>query len=74
MAFHLNHRRLDCHLPHCGTKLVPDEVFKDEKLYLTPYYGKPEMQQKGMAKYKVHKNNAISYHGCEYSLHSRNFS
>lgn len=60
-------------LPHCGTKLVPDEVFKDEKSYLTPYYGKPEMPQKGMAMYKVHKNNAISYHGCEYSLPSGSY-
>ena len=60
-------------LPHCGTKLVPDEVFKDEKSYLTPYYGKPEMPQKGMAKHKVHKNNVISYHGCEYSLPSGSY-
>ena len=60
-------------LPHHGTKLVPDEVFKEEKPYLTPYYGKPEMPKKGMAMYKVHKNNAISYHGCEYSLPSGSY-
>ena len=60
-------------LPHCGTKLVPDEVFEEEKGYLTPYYGKPEMPQRGMKMYKVHKNNAISYHGCEYSLPSGSY-
>ena len=60
-------------LPHHGTKLVPDEVFEEEKSYLTPYYGKPEMPQKGMVMYKVHKNNAISYHGCEYSLPSGSY-
>ena len=60
-------------LPHHGTKLVPDEVFKEEKSYLTPYYGKPEIPQRGMAMYKVHKNNAISYRGCEYSLPSGSY-
>lgn len=60
-------------LPHHGTNLVPDEVFNEERPYLTPYYGKPEMPQKGMAMYKVHKDNAISYHGCEYSLPSGSY-
>ena len=31
------------------------------------------MPQKGMAKHKVHKNNVISYHGCEYSLPSGSY-
>ena len=60
-------------LPHHGTKKVPDEVFAEEKGYLTPYYGKPEMPQKGMVMYKIHRNNAISYRGCEYSLPSGSY-
>ena len=60
-------------LPHHGTKQVPDEVFAEEKEYLSPYYGKPEMPQKGMVMYKIHRNNAISYRGCEYSLPSGSY-
>lgn len=60
-------------LPHHGTKQVPDEVFSEEKEHLTPYYGKPDMPQKGMAMYKIHRNNAISYRGCEYSLPSGSY-
>lgn len=60
-------------LPHHGTKQIPDEVFAEEKAYLTPYYGKPEMPQKGMVMYKIHRNNAISYRGCEYSLPSGSY-
>ena len=60
-------------LPHCGTKLVPDEVFEEEKAYLTPYTGIPSMPQRSMKEYKIHKNNAISYHGCEYSLPSGSY-
>lgn len=55
-------------LPHNSTKLVPDEVFIKEKNYLTPYYGKPELPRRSMQEYCVHKNNAISYHGNEYSV------
>ena len=55
-------------LPHNGTRLVPDEVFAIEKVHLTPYYGKPELPQRSMQEYCVHKNNAISYHGNEYSV------
>ena len=55
-------------LPHNTTKLVPDEVFKEEVSYLTPYVGKPEMPERCMQTYKVHKTNAFSYHGNTYSL------
>lgn len=55
-------------LPHCGTKQVPDEVFEEEKTYLTPYYGTPMMPEKPIKKYTVHKSNIIEYHGSTYSL------
>ena len=60
-------------LPHNGTKLVPDEVFKEEKPYLMPYSGVPAMPQRTMKEYKVHKTNTISYQSCEYSLPSGSY-
>lgn len=60
-------------LPHNNTKLVPDDVFKEESKYLTPYVGKPEMPNRGMKAYKVHKTNVFSYHGNTYSLPSGSY-
>jgi transposase len=55
-------------LPHCGTLLIPDEVFEKEKAYLTPYYHTPMMPEKPIREYSVRKNNVIEYHGNSYSL------
>jgi transposase len=55
-------------LVHYGTKEVPDEVFEEEKAYLTPYYGTPMMPEKPIKEYTVHKSNIIEYHGNSYSL------
>lgn len=55
-------------LAHCGTKLVPDEVFEEEKTYLIPYHHTPMMPEKPIKEYTVHKGNVIDYHGNSYSL------
>lgn len=55
-------------LPHCGTRLVPDEVFAEEKGHLAPYRGRPMMPQRTSCEHAVHKTNSISYCGNEYSL------
>ena len=60
-------------LPHCGTHLVPDEVFAEERKYLMPYNGIPKMPERQMREYKVHKTNAISYCGNDYSLPSGSY-
>ena len=60
-------------LPHCGTHLVPDEVFAEERKYLMSYNGIPKMPERQMREYKVHKTNAISYCGNEYSLPSGSY-
>ncbi len=60
-------------LPHNGIKRVPDEAFEEERRHLTPYSGSPSMPEKSMKEYKIHKNNAISYHGNEYSLPSGSY-
>jgi len=60
-------------LPHHGTRKVPDKVFEEERAYLTPYYGKPEMPRKDMKAYKVYKTNEISYCGNEYSVPTRTY-
>lgn len=60
-------------LPHCGTRLVPDEVFEEERKYLTAYNGVPKMPERQMREYKVHKTNTISYCGNEYSLPSGSY-
>lgn len=57
-------------LPHNSTKEVPDESFLEERQHLVPCTGHPSMPENGMKEYKIHKNNTISYHGCEYSLPS----
>ena len=61
-------------LPHNTTKLVPDEVFKEEVSHLTPYVGKPSMPERSMQTYKVQKTNSFSYHGNRYSLPSGSYS
>jgi len=55
-------------LPHTTTKLIPDEVFEEEKHYLTPYNGVPMLPERRMAEYTVHKSNIISYKGNDYSV------
>lgn len=60
-------------LPHCGTRLVPDEVFVEERKYLQTYNGVPMMPERSMREYKIHKTNAISYCGNEYSLPSGSY-
>lgn len=60
-------------LPHCGTKLVPDEVFAEECKHLTAYHGVPKMPERGMREYKIHKTNVISYCGNLYSLPSGSY-
>lgn len=57
-------------LPHCGTHLVPDEVFVEEKACLIPYYGRPMMPERPMREQSVHKSNHIHYKGNDYSLPS----
>ena len=60
-------------LPHCGTGLIPDEVFGEERMHLTAYNGVPKMPERQMREYKIHKTNAISYCGNEYSLPSGSY-
>ena len=57
-------------LPHNGTHLVPDEVFKEENGHLIPYYGRPMMPERPMKEYTVQKSNLINYRGNGYSLPS----
>lgn len=55
-------------LPHATTKLIPDEVFKEERLYLTPYHGTPALPERPMVEYAVHKHNIITFKGNDYSV------
>lgn len=55
-------------LPHSTTKLIPDEVFKEEQGYLLPYTGTPSIPGKAMREYTVQKHNIISFMGNTYSL------
>lgn len=57
-------------LPHNGTKLVPDDVFKEEKTFLIPYYGHPMIPERPMREYVVHRSNIVTYKGNDYSLPS----
>lgn len=57
-------------LPHGGTRLVPDEVFAEEKPFLVPYYGRLMMPERPMREYTVQKSNVLSYKGNDYSLPS----
>ena len=42
-------------LPHSATKLIPDEDFEEERVYLTPYTGIPSPPARQMMEYAVHK-------------------
>ena len=53
---------------HAGTKLVPSEVFKEEKLYLKPYSGIPTLPNVEMKAYYVRKDNTINYKSNYYTL------
>lgn len=55
-------------LPHNTTKFVPDDVFKTEQSYLSPYNGKATMPERAMREYNVRKSNMISYKSNDYSL------
>lgn len=55
-------------LPHSATKLIPDEVFEEERAYLTPYTGTPSLPARQMMEYTVHKHNIISCKGNDYSV------
>lgn len=55
-------------LPHSTTKLIPDEIFAEEKRYLTPYNGVPSFPERAMKEYTVHRHNVISYKGNTYSV------
>ena len=55
-------------LVHNGTKLVPDEVFKEEQKHLMPYYGIPMFPARKIEEYCVRKDNTILYHGNFYSV------
>lgn len=57
-------------LPHGSTRLVPDDVFTEEKDFLIPYYGHPMVPERPMKEYTVHKSNILSYRGNDYSLPS----
>jgi hypothetical protein len=53
---------------HATTKLVPSEVFKEEKSYLNLYHGTPTPVQVEMKAYYVRKDNTINYKGNYYTL------
>lgn len=53
---------------HAGTKLVPSEVFKEEKPYLKPYNGTPTLPNVEMKAYYVRKDNTINYKSNYYTL------
>ena len=55
-------------LQHNTTKLIPDEVFEQEKDYLIPYYGIPMVPSQPMQEYTIQKTNVITYHSNNYSL------
>lgn len=59
--------------PHSTTKLIPDEVFQEERDYLTPYYGTPLHPQEGMKEYLVRKDNTINFHSHYYSVPTGTF-
>lgn len=53
---------------HATTKLIPAEVFEEEKKHLTPYsvdVDEPELETKP---YTVRKDNTVLYHSNTYSL------
>jgi hypothetical protein len=53
---------------HATTKLVPSEVFKEEKSYLKTYNGTPTPPKVEMKAYYVRKDNTINYKGNYYTL------
>lgn len=55
-------------LQHNATKLIPDEVFEQEKKHLIPYYGIPMAPSRSMQEYTIQKTNVITYHSNNYSL------
>jgi transposase len=60
-------------LPHSTTKLVPDEVFQEERKYLETYYGSPVHPQEGMKEYLVRNDNTINFRSHFYSVPTGTF-
>ncbi len=54
--------------PHSTTKRVPDEAFKEEQPYLTPYCGTPNHPAEMMVERLVRKDNTISFNSHYYSV------
>ena len=55
---------------HHGIHRIPADVFKEEKVYLQPYYGTPQPPKVEMKEYTVRKDNTVSYHCCYYTVPS----
>ena len=55
---------------HHGIRRIPADVFKEEKVYLQPYYGTPQPPKVEMKEYTVRKDNTVSYHCCYYTVPS----
>lgn len=54
---------------HHGIHRIPSEVFKnEEQAALSPYKGTPVLPQQELRRYKVRKDNTISYRCCFYAL------
>jgi hypothetical protein len=53
---------------HAGTKQVPHEQWLNERKYLQPVNALPSQEQIAMARYKVRKDNTISYKSNFYTL------
>lgn len=53
---------------HHGIHRVPSAVFEQEQPMLQPYTGTPVIPQQELRRYKVRKDNTISYRCCFYAL------
>lgn len=56
------------HLPHNYTKIAPQEAFREEAQYLSPYVPLAINTQPKMKKYTVRKTNVIAYKSNFYTL------
>ncbi len=61
-------------LPHSTTKKIPDEAFKEEQPYLTPYAGTPSHPREVMKEYLVRKDNTISFRSSFYNVPTGTYS
>ena len=53
---------------HHGIHRVPADIFEQERPMLQPYKGTPVVPQQELRRYKVRKDNTISYRCCFYAL------